>query len=240
MVRPRFTKLPAAQQQAIVQAAFDEFATRGFHDASLNRIINAAGISKGSMYYYFVGKEDLYTHVIRDRLQSLLGGAGPFPIPSAGDPDEYWASLADLYLRLMKILLSTPDVAALLRGWLAGGAGPSMSAAQEEAERATLPWLLRTLTIGQEIGAVRTDLPTDLLLAMVMALAQVIDIWLIKQLPEDADLEETVRTLIDVIRQAVAPTRIAEAQRVDVTSLTPSPTSVVTADRPQAAQPSSE
>jgi len=30
------------------------------HDASLNRVIDAAGISKGSMYYFFDGKEDLY------------------------------------------------------------------------------------------------------------------------------------------------------------------------------------
>ena len=65
MPRPRFHKLPPAQQQAILGAALDEFATRGFSAASLNRIIEAAGISKGSMYYYFDGKEDLYAHVAR-------------------------------------------------------------------------------------------------------------------------------------------------------------------------------
>ena len=43
MVRPRFTKLPLKQQQFILQAALDEFAAYGFHDASLNRMIEAAG-----------------------------------------------------------------------------------------------------------------------------------------------------------------------------------------------------
>lgn len=31
-------------------AALDEFAMNGFHDASLNRVIEAAGIAKDSMY----------------------------------------------------------------------------------------------------------------------------------------------------------------------------------------------
>ncbi|MBT8159524.1 MULTISPECIES: TetR family transcriptional regulator [Arthrobacter] len=34
-----------------MRVALDEFATRGYHDAPLNRVIDAAGISKASMYY---------------------------------------------------------------------------------------------------------------------------------------------------------------------------------------------
>ena len=63
MVRPRFAKLPVHQQQTIVQAALDEFAAHGFRDASLNRIIETAGISKGSLYYYFDDKSDLFAYV---------------------------------------------------------------------------------------------------------------------------------------------------------------------------------
>ena len=77
MVRPRFAKLAPAQQQAILGAALDEFAAHGFHDASLNRIIDAAGISKGSMYYYFDGKEDLFAHVTRVEFEQLFAALGP-------------------------------------------------------------------------------------------------------------------------------------------------------------------
>src|SRR5690349_11854569 len=65
MVRPRFVKLPQAQQHTILGAALNEFAAHGFHAASLNRVIDAAGISKGSIYYYFDSKEDLFAHVTR-------------------------------------------------------------------------------------------------------------------------------------------------------------------------------
>ena len=81
MARPRFAKLPAEQQQAIVRAARDEFAGRGFHDASLNRVIEAAGISKGSMYYYFDGKEDLYAYIVRTELEHLFDHLGPLHVP---------------------------------------------------------------------------------------------------------------------------------------------------------------
>ena len=70
---------PRAQQQAILRAALDEFAAHGFHDASLNRIIDAAGISKGSMYYYFDGKEDLFAHVARVEFERLFTTIGPSP-----------------------------------------------------------------------------------------------------------------------------------------------------------------
>ena len=87
MVRPRFAKLPAHQRQAIVQAALDEFATHGFHDASLNRVIEAAGISKGSMYYYFDGKEDLYRLRRADRSGGLIDQVGPVARPGrSGTP----------------------------------------------------------------------------------------------------------------------------------------------------------
>ena len=86
MVRPRFAKLPPTQQQAILGAALEEFAAHGFHDASLNRVIDAAGISKGSMYYYFDGKEDLYIHVARVELERLFARLGPFPDPGPARP----------------------------------------------------------------------------------------------------------------------------------------------------------
>src|SRR6476620_1982113 len=101
MVRPRFAKLPPGQQRAIRQAAVDEFAVHGFHDASLNRVIEAAGISKGSLYYYFDGKEDLYAYVTQIGLEQLFADLGPFPVPGGADPEQFWSTLEDYYLRLM-------------------------------------------------------------------------------------------------------------------------------------------
>jgi AcrR family transcriptional regulator len=203
MARPRFHKLDEQQQQMILDAARREFAAHGFGGASLNRIIEGAGISKGSMYYYFDSKEDLYAHVVRDQVERLIQDAGPIPVPETKDPDAFWGELTTAYLRLMRALLSRPEAAGLLRGWLNGGT-PSLQHAQEDAERDVRPWMMRAVTAGQAIGAVRTDLPPDLLIAVAFALGQVVDIWLITR-TDDADPEDSVRTLMEMMRRALAP-----------------------------------
>ena len=204
MVRPRFAKLPEAQQQIILGAALEEFAAHGFHDASLNRVIDAAGISKGSMYYYFDGKEDLYIHVARVELERLLVRLGPFPIPAQTDPDVFWSTLEGFYLRLMSALATSPQLAALIRGWLAAS-NTALQQAQQELGQAALPWIEEALEAGQRIGAVRTDLPAGLLITVVVGMGQAMDTWLVTQDPDAEALPPLVHALIDMIRGALRP-----------------------------------
>lgn len=79
MPRPRFHKLPPAQQQAILLVAFDEFATHGFTGASLNRIIEAAGVSKGSMYLLLRQQGGAVRTRRARRARSLIRVGGALP-----------------------------------------------------------------------------------------------------------------------------------------------------------------
>jgi len=205
MVRPRFAKLPEAQRQAIARAAVDEFATHGFHDASLNRVIEAAGISKGSMYYYFDGKEDLFAFVAQTSLGGLFAEVGPLPDLDAGDADAFWSVLEQYYLRLARALLGSPQLSALLRGWSAASKSPAFQQATGEMEQASLPWVEQALAAGQRVGAVRDDLPPSLLIAVVMGMGEAIDFWLMSHAPDDAALPGVIASLIGMIRRAVGP-----------------------------------
>ena len=209
MVRPRFTRLPAAQQQAILQAALDEFATRGFHDASLNRVIDAAGISKGSMYYYFDGKEDLYAYVAQSGLAGLFEQVGPLPeqvgpLPDldVGDADAFWSILSGYYLRLMRALAASPQLAAMLRGWAAAARSPASQQMTEELERSSSPWVAEVLATGQRIGAVRDDIPPSLMIAVVLGMGEAMDVWLMSEEVDDEDLPGLTETLMGMIRRA--------------------------------------
>jgi AcrR family transcriptional regulator len=205
MVRPRFARLPSEQQQAILRAALDEFAARGFHDASLNRVIEAASISKGSMYYYFDGKEDLYAYVVQTELERLFANLGPFPVPNEGDADAFWSTLENYYVRLMTALAASPQLAALVRGWIAASRNPTLQQAQQEIEEAMLPWMEQALAAGQRVRAVRSDLPSGLLIAVVLGMGQAMDTWLMTQQPDQDDLPRLIGALIDMIRGAVKP-----------------------------------
>jgi len=61
-----FRNLSAEKQRRILDAAIAEFCTHTFTDASINQIVKAADIPKGSFYQYFTGKEDVFLCVLQD------------------------------------------------------------------------------------------------------------------------------------------------------------------------------
>jgi len=205
MVRPRFAKLPASQQQSIVQAALGEFAAHGFHDASLNRMIEAAGISKGSLYYYFDGKEDLFAYVAQAGLGGLIAEVGPLPDLGAGDADAFWSVLESYYLKLARALLASPQLAALLRGWSAASKNPEFQRATGELEEASVPWIAQAIATGRRVGAVRDDVPDSLLMAAVMGMGEAMDLWLMSQALDDDALPGAIASIVGMLRRAAAP-----------------------------------
>src|SRR4051794_10989336 len=55
-------------RSALLEAALDVFAKRGYRDASVDEIAGAAGYSKGAVYFHFSGKEDLFFALLEERL----------------------------------------------------------------------------------------------------------------------------------------------------------------------------
>ena len=52
------------RKNELIEAALDEFTTKSYENASLNKIIKNAGISKGTFYYHFQDKQALYTFLL--------------------------------------------------------------------------------------------------------------------------------------------------------------------------------
>ena len=59
-----FFRLPKAKRETLLRCARQEFARVPYPDASINRIIHAAGIPRGSFYMYFADKADLFLHLM--------------------------------------------------------------------------------------------------------------------------------------------------------------------------------
>ncbi|MBQ7681683.1 MAG: TetR/AcrR family transcriptional regulator [Oscillibacter sp.] len=64
MCKETFLRLPEEKRARIVDAAWDEFTTVSFANASINRIIRGAGIPRGSFYQYFEDKGDLFRYLM--------------------------------------------------------------------------------------------------------------------------------------------------------------------------------
>lgn len=59
-----FFHLPEEKRENLLRCARNEFARVPYPDASINRIIHAAGIPRGSFYMYFEDKADLFHHIL--------------------------------------------------------------------------------------------------------------------------------------------------------------------------------
>lgn len=72
-----FDNLPKEKRQRIIETATQEFAKKGYHDASISAIASKSGISVGAVYKYFENKQDLFMtiadHSIQ-RMENLLLG----------------------------------------------------------------------------------------------------------------------------------------------------------------------
>ncbi len=64
MPKDTFFNLPEPKRKAVFDAAVREFSMHMFGESSINRIVKAAQIPRGSFYQYFDGKEDLFSYVI--------------------------------------------------------------------------------------------------------------------------------------------------------------------------------
>jgi AcrR family transcriptional regulator len=56
----------ARTRQRLLVAAEDVFADLGYHEASIVKITEAAGVAQGTFYLYFASKKDVFDELVRD------------------------------------------------------------------------------------------------------------------------------------------------------------------------------
>lgn len=66
-----FFHLPPAKREKLLQCAREEFSRVSFDEASINRIVHQAEISRGSFYMYFTDKADLFRYLLQCYLDEL-------------------------------------------------------------------------------------------------------------------------------------------------------------------------
>lgn len=64
MPKATFFNLPAEKRTAFIELAIEEFAGHDYAQASISRLVEQAGIAKGSFYQYFEDKRDLFLYLV--------------------------------------------------------------------------------------------------------------------------------------------------------------------------------
>lgn len=81
---PRQTRIQAEKREVILDAALEEFSRLGFRGATVDRIADAAGMSKPNLLYYFRRKDDIYAALMQRLLDTWL--APLRELDDIGDP----------------------------------------------------------------------------------------------------------------------------------------------------------
>ena len=71
-------------KEKILQAAITEFSASGYDKVTMENICTRHGISKGMMYHYYSGKDDLFLLCAREIFQALKEHMDALPIPAPG------------------------------------------------------------------------------------------------------------------------------------------------------------
>jgi AcrR family transcriptional regulator len=56
----------AATRRRLIEAAENVFSERGYHDASIVKITEVAGVAQGTFYLYFESKKEIFDELVRD------------------------------------------------------------------------------------------------------------------------------------------------------------------------------
>ena len=116
---PRLTDATKAARRAqIIEAAITCFLERGYINTSMSDIIKASGLSSGSIYSHFTGKEDILTTAINERLENikklyetLPEGAGPQDILEIIYTNQMVNENFSAMLRIRLESLHAPEIA---------------------------------------------------------------------------------------------------------------------------------
>jgi AcrR family transcriptional regulator len=128
----------------VLDAAGEVFARRGYERATINEIAAEAGLSKGSVYWNFASKEDLFLALLDERIDGPVRAV--MELSRTTPPEQPSAAAVDAGIRAL--VRDQPQFfQLLLEYWAAAARDPDLRARYVERQqqlRAALAEVLRT------------------------------------------------------------------------------------------------
>ena len=149
---PRLTDATKAARRAqIIESAISCFLEKGYTNTSMSDIIKASGLSSGSIYSHFSGKEDILITAINERLnnvkelyETLPEGADPQDILETIHTNQLVNDNFSAMLRIRAKSLHAPEIAR--------ATADTMPLLQGIIVKTLTPWAAEQLSVLHEIN----------------------------------------------------------------------------------------
>ena len=205
MARPRFANLDVDTRFRILETAAEEFAARGFEGVSLNQLIDRLEMSKGSFYYYFDDKADLFTTV------ADLAWAIVLPVEQLDlegfNAENYWTTLEALMQEARSRVRANPWLVGFTRLMYDPPEISGVRDAMAEKFNEARQWQAELIRRGQDFGTVRADLPVELLQALLVGADEAGDRWFVNNWDglEEQEVERLFQEVFAIFRRMLEP-----------------------------------
>jgi len=205
VARPRFNNLDPETRRRILETAAVEFAARGFEGTSLNQLLILLDLSKGSFYYYFDDKADLFITVTDHAWKTML----PVQELDLGqlDATAFWPTLEMLMreararvrekpwlVGLTRLMYDPPEIVVVRE-----------ALAQKFAE--ARQWQTDLIRRGQDVATVRSDLPAELLQVLLVGADEAGDRWMVERWEQfdENEIERIFEEVFAIFRRMLEP-----------------------------------
>lgn len=169
MPTPTWDRLPTPKREAVLAAAEAEFGERGFSGASLNKICQQAGVSKGSLFQYFTDKADMYAHLAE--LASLrIRAAMEDEVARLSVHTDFFGAFDELIAAWVGYFYDHPRDRALTAATNLEPDAPARAAVRATVNRHYLEVLTPLVDLAHETGQLRPDTDRDALNALLLLL----------------------------------------------------------------------
>ena len=149
---PRAVRETGSSRAELVEAAAVVFAARGYQAASVDEVIRRARLSKGTFYFNFASKEDLFLAVIKERLDDPAHELMQITASAAGNSPTSGAVSAGL----AELFRNERDTLLLLQEYWSHAARDEQLAARYRVRQA---WLRDSLAYALEQRHQHTGVP---------------------------------------------------------------------------------
>jgi AcrR family transcriptional regulator len=189
------------KRQELIDQALIEFGEKGYEQASLNNILKKTGISKGTFYYHFKNKEDLYTYLIGILVEEKINFLNKSINPKDFDKDIF---------TLLKIMIKTgiefanyrPEINKFSQSYLKDLNNPIFDKIKEKYNFEQNDYLDRLIDRAFEKGEFREDLPKEFIKSLINYL-----LYNLQDISRVADIDEyalTANYLIEFFKSGLA------------------------------------
>jgi TetR/AcrR family transcriptional regulator len=210
-VRSTFLNLPEAKQEKILDAALAEFADKGYEQASVNVMVSASGIAKGSLYQYFTDKKGIFLYIFDFAISRVRRTLVKVKEETAGD--DFFTRLEKSLLTGVDFIRRHPRIYNVYLKILFDQRVPEREKLLKAVRQFAADYLGSLVRQGVTRGEIRADLPEPTVIFLLDALfdrflqatcVPAFDVALGLDRAREAEIQARVQELVALLRACLA------------------------------------